>query len=175
MTNSNTRTQLLAELIEAAQGIFYAVMDGVTPELAHTQPAGSANSIAATVGHLLTSIDGVTNGMLKGGAPVFTAMPTGLSSMPPGGADTFNWYDWGTGVTVDLDVAMQYGAAVFASVADYLGSIDDNELDVAMQTPSGPRSKLDMLNFVVLGGLHQHTGEISALKGIYASLQGFPY
>ncbi len=151
---------------------FQEMIAALPPEVLHDQPAGKANSIAATIGHVLTAVDAVVNGMLKQSQPLFIAMPTGLSELPPSGEELFSWYNWGTQVTIDLDAAQTYAQAVIQSVIDYLDTLSDDDLETTIQTPVGPNSLFDMINVVVLGNLTQHAGEIAALKGLQG-LKGY--
>ncbi len=173
-STNNARAMMLAEQIKSAGKTLHGTMEGVTDEIAHHQPGGKANSIAANIAHLITSIDGVVNGMLKGGQPLGMSMESGLSAPPPMGENMFKWHDWGTQLKVDLPKLREYAEAVFGSVSDYLGGLSDSDLDQAMQTPAGERTVFQMLNGAVLNNITMHTGEIASLKGQHG-LKGYPF
>jgi len=165
---TNAKVSMLAQQVQVAGKNFIDILEGVSAEVAHRQPNGRSNSIAATIGHVFVSADGVVNGMLKQDRPLFTTMPTGLSQLPPSGADTFNWYAWGTKVEVDLATAIKYGRKVFASFEAYFATLSDDDLDQDVQTPVGSRSLFFMLNGAVLNNIIL----LSALKGLH-SLKGY--
>ncbi len=169
---SNGKVSMLREQFSGASHNFLTMLDGITDEALHAQPGGTANSIAAIVGHVVTAVDRITNGMLKQSAPLGVMQPTGLSEEAPSGADMYNWYDWGTRVRVDLPVTTGFAKAVFANVDAYLEPMTDSDLDAELQTQVGPQSLFWMLNNVVLSNITQHTGEISALKGLQG-LKGY--
>ncbi len=171
-TSSNTRVTMLQAQIGGASQTLLAMIAEIPNDVLHSQPSGTANSIAATIGHVLTVVDGVVNGMIRQTRPVYATMPTGLSTLPPSGAELFNWYDWGTHVTVDLPAAQAYGTAVFEGVSVYLATLSDADLDADVPTPMGPQPLADILMFIVLTNINYHTGEIAALKGLHG-LQGY--
>ena len=140
----------------------------------HNQPGGTANSIAATIGHVVANLDGAVNGFLRQSAPVMAMTPTGLSEMPPSGDQLFNWREWGQRVRVDLPVTTAYAKAVFQSFDDYLASLDDEGLQRKIPTQAGESTVEWMLSTVVLGNIQQHGGEISALKGLHG-LKGYRF
>src|SRR4030067_3398759 len=77
---------LLREQLKTVHEILEGTMADVTPEQAHWTPPGVALPIGATYAHVIVSEDGVGNGMLRGGAPLFAAAwagKTGLSGLPP--------------------------------------------------------------------------------------------
>lgn len=162
---ANVKTSMLREQVKRAGGVLEGVMKGVTEEMAHWQPGGTANSIAANAAHVITAVDGVVNGMLKGEAPIGMSMSTGMNEPPPMDENRFNWHDWGTRVRLNLSEFHEYAEKVLASVDDYLENLSDEVLDKNVQTPVGERSIFDMLNGAVLSNLNWHTGEISSLKG----------
>lgn len=170
---SNAKTSLFRQQIAGAAELFFGTMDGVSSELAHQAPGGTANNIASIVGHLATSIDGIINGMLQGAAPLMVMRPTGLSEMPPGGDDQFNWFDWGTRVQVDLPETLDYAKAVFESVDLYFASMTDEDFDKLITTPFGEMPTSVLLTQSVLYNTLTHIGDISTIKGI-DGLKGFP-
>lgn len=167
------KVDLLKEQIERSAETFQHLIAELPDDVLHSQPGGVANSIAATIGHVTTAMDGVINAMLQQETPLFVTMPTGLSEMPPGGDEFFNWHAWGTRVRLDLPVALAYADAVFASSSAYLDTISDADLDRTVESPaSGDVTTLFMLSTVVLGNIANHAGEIAALKGIHG-LRGY--
>ena len=169
---NNGQVTLLQTQLNYFSGSFLEMVDGLSDEVLHHQPAGKANSIAATVGHVLVVVDSIVNGLLSQQAPIFTTMPTGLSELPPSGAELFNWYEWVTRVTINLAEASEYGTAVFQSMNAYLETLSDEQLHETIQTPAGENSIFGMLGTVVLSNLAVHAGEIATLKGQH-NLKGY--
>ena len=63
----NTVT-LIREELKHAHEAFDGTMDGVTDEVAHRQPGGTAHPIGSRYAHMVVSEDMMINGLLKGGA-----------------------------------------------------------------------------------------------------------
>ena len=170
--SDNSKVSMFREQIKRASQTLHDTMDGVTSEVAHQDPGGTANSIAATIAHTVTSTDGIINAMLKGEAPVGMGMPSGLSAPPPTGEGLFNWYDWGRDLTVDLDVFRTYAMKVFESADDYLSTLTDADLENTIPSPAGGEMQVFDLVNIALANISWHTGEIAALKGVQG-LKGY--
>lgn len=145
-----------------------ATMAGVTAEQAHWKPAGSANPLGATYAHALMTQDFVANMAIQGGAPL--AMTTwankvGISEPPPSEEITA-WAQWARLVQVDLEALKAYGQAVTASVDQMLTSLTDTELTRNVTTPFGTSTVQFLISNAIIGHTHNHTGEISCLKGL---------
>lgn len=175
---------LLREQLKAVHELLEGTMADVTPELAHWIPPGAALPIGATYAHVVTSEDGVINGMFRGGAPLFAgdwAKKTGLSELPPsfdprkpGFPD---WSGWSRKVKVDLPAFRKYAQAVYASSDDFLASIRGKDLDrpVDLGTLGLGQSTLGfVINHGILGNAFTHCGEISCLKGLQGK-RGYPF
>src|SRR4030065_711410 len=131
---------LLREQLKTVHEILEGTMADVTPEAAHWIPPGVAMPIGATYAHVVVSQDGVINGMLKGGAPLFAsswAGKTGLSELPPevdpkkpGLPD---WSAWSRKVKVDLPAFRKYAQAVYAASDEYLATLRGKDLDRAIE------------------------------------------
>jgi hypothetical protein len=148
-------------------------LDGVTEEVAHYDPPGLTNSIAAQLGHVVTSLDFFVLGFGAGQAPLITndfANKSGLSELPPQpGTD---WHKWGQTVKIDLAALAEYRQAVFAEIDNYLASLEDDDLH--QERSFGPDNTIT-LGFVLNLGMqdvHRHIGEISCIKGLQG-LKGY--
>lgn len=153
-------------------------VEGVTPEQAHWQPTGLANSIAATYAHLVLSEDMIVQGMFQGKQPLAAstwAGKAGVDSMPPQGSEgDADWSDWGRKVRVDLPALQKYAQAVYAASDAYLTSVKPEELERQIDTPLGKHSINFMLGAAIIGHVAGHSGEISAIKGLQG-LKGYPF
>jgi hypothetical protein len=59
-----------------------------------------------------------------------------------------------------------YGEAVQTAVDGVIMSLTDADLSRPVQTPFGSSTFLFMLSGALIGHIHDHTGEISCLKGL---------
>ena len=145
-----------------------ATMQGVTSDQAHWKPPGRANPLGATYAHTLLSQDVIANVLVKSGAPLAAttwANKVGVSEPPPRD-DIAAWDQWARLVRVDLDALRAYGQAVQTSVDQVIMSLTDTDLTRAVETPFGSSTVLFLLSNALIGHTHDHTGEISCLKGL---------
>ena len=150
------------------------VMADVTDDQARWTPPGQANPIGALYAHALIGIDGIVNGMLKGGAPRFASAPAEV-----GVADPRMNLDlaWARALQPDLPALRRYKALVLADADAYLDTLADADLDRVVdltQVGLGHQSVGWMLLNLVGGHLNNMAGEISALKGVQG-LRGYPF
>ncbi|MBI1878423.1 MAG: DinB family protein [Chloroflexi bacterium] len=147
----------------------------VTPEQAHWRPPGIANPLGAIYAHAVLVEDGVINGMLKGGAPLFAstwAGKTGVSD--PQHQMTL---EWAQGLKVDLPAFRPYAQAVYAATNDYLASLTDEALSRQIDLSNvglGQKPLSWCLNALVISHLNNMIGEISCLKGLQGA-KGYPF
>ncbi len=155
----------LRQQMQALHGTLEAAIGDCSPEvLARKLPGSTINSIGAIYAHTIFGEDGLLNGLVRGGTPVYFAggwaQKVGLE-MPQGGLEP----DWAP--TLDLGLFRQYAAAVYASMDEYLASVSDAELDRVIEPGFAPA--MPVRSFVAnLLAWHvaTHQGEVSALKGV---------
>lgn len=151
-------------------------MQGTTEaQLTHTAPGDNAPApIGAQAAHIITSLDGVVNGMIAQQQPLMAgshAGKTGVSQMPEPGVGFSR--EWSSSVQVDTGALHEYGSAVFESVDNVLAGMSDADLERQLEGAGDePRSVGEMLGLMILN-TYSHTGEISALKGLQGT-QGYP-
>src|SRR3972149_2037768 len=123
MNVKGTRKQQMQPL----QGTLEAtIRDCPVDALTRKLPGSTINSIGAIYAHTIFGEDGLLNGLVRGGTPVYFAggwAPKVGLDMPRGGMDP----DWA--VTLDLDLFRQYAAAVYQATDEYLATASDAELD----------------------------------------------
>jgi hypothetical protein len=150
---------------------------------AHREPGGRAFKPAANYAHVIFAEDGIVNGMIRHGAPLFAsswAGRTGFSApMPmPGQGDWAQTHDaWSRSVTMDMAQARQYARAVEADALEYISSLKPEDLDqpVEVGIPGVPSMPLGMMiTAFIIGHFYSLAGELSAGKGVLG-LQGYPF
>ena len=161
-------TTTLRQQMHALHGTLEAaIRDCPTESLVRKLPGSTINSIGAIYAHTIFSEDGILNGLIRGGTPVYYAggwAPKVGLDMPKGGMEP----DWD--VSLDINLFRQYAAAVYKATDEYLATISDVELDRVVDPGFAPPMPVRALVANLLAwhvGTHQ--GEISALKGV----QGF--
>ena len=178
------QAQVVREQLQTALQFLEATMDGVTSEQVHWVPPGIANPIGANYAHVVLGQDGLINGLLKGGAPLFAAAwagKTGVSELPPEAdpkAPGFPDYSgWARRVRIDLAALRAYAKTVYAATNEYLDSLGDEDLTRSVDMSRlglGKMSVKQLLMGGVVGNALTHTGEISCLKGIQGA-KGYPF
>jgi hypothetical protein len=158
----------LREQMEALHGTLEAaVRDCPADAVARKLPGSTINSIGAIYAHTIFGEDGLLNGLVRGGKPVYFdggwASKVGLD-MPQGGMEP----DWS--VTLDLNLFRQYAAAVYKATDEYLQTVSDAELDRIVDPGFAPPMPVrSFIANLLAWHVATHQGEISALKGV----QGF--
>lgn len=155
----------LKEQMQALHGTLEAaVRDCSADALTRKLPGSTINSIGAIYAHTIFSEDGLVNGLIRGGTPVYFAggwAPKVGLDMPQGGMEP----DWT--VKLDVNVFRQYAAAVYEATNEYLDTVSDAELDRIVDPGFAP--PMPVRSFIAnLLAWHAatHQGEISALKGV---------
>jgi hypothetical protein len=170
----NTITSLREGLSWATE-LLEMTVDDVTPEQMAWTPIGIANPVGATYAHAIGALDAVTNQMLQRKLPLFASSwngKTGISE-PKWGSDP----EWARRVQVDLPKAREYARAAYAQTDSYIAGLSDADLDRELDLSAnglGKRSLGWCLQALVIGHLHNMTGEISALKGTQGA-RGYPF
>jgi hypothetical protein len=182
-TQENGVVSMLRAQYKQAHDVLEGTMQGVTSELAHWNPGGTANPLGATYFHVLVSEDGMFNGMLQGGAPLCGsswAGKTGASELPPmpgpGSEGLPSWDGWADQVKVDLTMMQAYAQAVYQATDDYLASLTDDDLNHPLDLSAvglGEQTVGSLLS-IMLANANWHTGEIACLKGLQG-LKGYPF
>ncbi len=162
--------QLLRMQAETTHGWMESTLGDIDQEQAHVVPAGLANSVAASYTHAVVSEDMIVNGMLRGQAPLMAtawAGKTGLNEMmPTPGPEWSGYFDWTRKVHADLGQFRQYAQAVYASTSEYIATLKPEDLDREIDIPGLGKQTLGWgLSVLVVGHMHDLTGEVSAIKG----------
>ncbi len=176
---NNLATQTLVAQLTAAHSALEQTMDGVTDEVAHFQPVGTANPIAGTYAHLIFSEDMFIHMFLKKDQPLMETTfkdKTGASEVQPN-----DWVEaypkWLRSVKVDVKQLREYAKAVYADSETYIASLSDEDLEKDVDMSSfgmGNRKVYDFIANMVTGHIFSIMGEIAVLKGLQG-LKGYPF
>jgi hypothetical protein len=167
--------ETLRESIQWGHELLEMVMADVSDDEARWAPPGLANPIGALYAHALLGMDGIVNGMLKGGAPRFATEWAGqLGAIPPQMSLTF---EWARRIQPDLAALRKFGQTALADTEAYLDQLQDADLDRLVDLSSvelGSRRVSWILNALLASHLNNMAGEISALKGVQGK-KGYPF
>lgn len=169
----NNAAKMVGGALKSAHEVMVGTLAGLTSEQAHHFAGGNTVPIVAHFGHVMTFEDMIVNGMLKGGKPMFMAMNTGFSELPP---QQSPWAPWGLKVKADMAATMIYAMAVGAESEAYVATLDDAALAKPLDLTSigqGMQTVGFMLG-ALISNVQWHTGEISCLKGLQG-LKGYPF
>lgn len=175
----NLGVDILLNQLKAAHGALEQTMDGVTDEIAHFMPPGTANPIAGTYAHLVFTEDLFLHNFLTKTKPLLETTfknKTGASEIQPS-----DWQvaypKWLKVVKLDVKQFRKYAKAVFAESEIYLASLTDKDLekDVDMSAfGMGTRKIYDFIANLISGHVYPIMGEIAVLKGIQG-IKGYPF
>jgi hypothetical protein len=176
---SNFGSEILLNQLKAAHGALEQTMEGVTDEVAHSMPPGTANPIAGVYAHLVFSEDLFIHSFLKETPPLLETKfkgKTGASEVHP--TDWKVEYPrWLKEVHLDIKQFQKYTKAVFEESEKYVASLKDEDLkkDVDMSAwGMGTKKEYDFIANLISGHIYPTMGEISVLKGIQG-LKGYPF
>jgi hypothetical protein len=161
--------------IEWAHQLLEMVMADVTPELAQWTPPGVANPLGAIYAHAVLGEDGVLNGLLRQGAPLFATTWAGKTGIAePQFQLTF---DWARGLKPNLVALREYAQAVYAETDKYLSTLSASDLERSLDLSGqglGQRTLGWCLAALIVAHLNNMAGEISCLKGAQGA-KGYPF
>lgn len=155
----------LKEQMQALHGTLEAaIRDCSADALTRKLPGSTINSVGAVYAHTIFSEDGLLNGLIRGGTPVYFAgawAPKIGLEMPKGGMEP----DWT--VALDIDLFRQYAAAVYKATDDYLATASDADLDRVVDAGFAPPMPVrSFVANILAWHVATHQGEVSALKGV---------
>jgi len=154
--------------LETAFGLLNTCAGGVDEAQYNWKPAGTANTIAKSHVHTLSSIDFFINGIIKGGELGWpkVAQENGL---PPNPLEIWRYEG-----SVPMAPIMEYATGVQKNALEFIASLKDSDLDREIETQFfGTKSVAWLLQ---LTGVHSvgHGGDIAAVKGMQG-LKGLPF
>lgn len=175
----NLATEILVNQLKAAHDTLEQTMEGVTDEVAHFMPPGTANPIAGTYAHLVFSEDLFMHQFLKKEKSLMETTfnnKTGASEIHP-----LEWEvaypKWLKEVKLDMKQFRSYAKAVYAASEEYIASLTDADLEKDVDLTAfgmGTRKTYDFIANLLSGHVYPIMGEIAVLKGIQG-LKGYPF
>ncbi|MEP7215369.1 MAG: DinB family protein [Anaerolineaceae bacterium] len=165
---------LLKEQITGAHRILNSALGGLPQEMVTVQPPGTANSIGATLAHVVLDEDWLISQTI--GEPLLYAsqgfeQKIGLAA-PTG---PFVTEEWARGVKLELAPFMEYAQAVFARTESAVANFSAEAMDRNVDLGTGSSiTGLLTVGVIALNHVSFHAGEIAALKGTM-NLKGIPF
>jgi hypothetical protein len=148
--------------------LFNQIADGMTPEQYNWKPGGTANAVAKTHVHAMTSVDFFITGTLTGGEMSWKTFA------PANGLPANPMEIWSYSGEVSLDAVKEYSQGVQQAALAYVASLTDADLDREVDTAFFGKQTVAFM--VGLAGIHAmgHGGDMSAVKGLQG-LKGLPF
>jgi hypothetical protein len=154
--------------LEQTFALFNVIADGLTDAQYNWKPEGTANNIAKSHVHAMSSIDFFINATLAGGQMIWpeVAARNGLPENPT--------EIWAHASPIPFPPMKEYAARVQKAALDYVSTLSDADLDREVETPFFGKKNVAFL--VALSGVHAmgHGGDIAAIKGLQG-LKGLPF
>jgi len=160
----DVRTTLVQQ-IQTMHGILEAAIGDCPSEMVGRKlPDSTVNSIGAIYAHTTFSEDGLLNGLVRGGTPIYYsggwAEKIGID-MPKGGQDP----DWKP--EFDMGLFREYAKAVYQATDAYVTNASDAELEKVVDLGFAPPMPVQsFLANILVWHTATHQGEVSALKGV---------
>lgn len=173
-----TTIDLLLNQYKEAHVVLKQVIDGISNEVLHKDPGGTANPVVTNYVHIIAGEDYVINVMLKNTETLASTIfkdNTGLNTPYPDMSDQENYAKWMKTATVDMQKFGEYAMAVVKASENYIASLTPEDLTKEIDLKFiGKKDVAYVLSIFVLWNIAAHTGEIAAIKGIQG-LKGYPF
>jgi hypothetical protein len=154
--------------LEQSFKLFNVIADGMTDDQYNWKPEGTANSIAKTHVHAMTSVEFFITATLQGREMEWAsfAKAQGLPANPT--------EIWGHTGRIALAPMKDYGATVQAAAIAYVEFLSASDLDREVDTSFF--GKKDVAFIIGLTNTHVmgHGGDMAAIKGLQG-LKGLPF
>src|SRR5437870_775420 len=160
---------------EMAHWEFNGTTADVTAESLHHGPRASEATVASAMAHVVFAEDNLIHGIFQGKQPLATTTFTGKTGISE--PSMMNSPEWVKSVRLDLGPFREYTAAVFNATEQYIAALKESDLDRELDLTNWGMGKVSLgWGFAVLliGHIHDITGEISALKGAQG-FKGYPF
>jgi uncharacterized damage-inducible protein DinB len=165
--------EFIQKQIAAAHRLVDAGMTGLTDAQLNWLPTGTANTISATVMHILGGEDNYIQGFIQGKPTLFAeggwAAKIGVAAPPRPGQ---SWDEYKS-KTLAVAPLLEFQQVVRESTDRYLAQVTPAELDRVVTMGGRERTVGEVLAMLV-GHLASHAGEVAALKGVQGA-KGLPF
>jgi hypothetical protein len=166
------RALVLKNSLDIAHMVFNAVTGDLTDESSSFEvPGGMLPRASAIMAHAIWGEDMVVSAVLEQPTVFASAGMATRSGFEPSNSLSPEF----VAQQFDLASLRDYASEVFGRTASGLETVTSAQLDRRVQTPMG--SEMDAASFLGAFGivhLAQHTGDISALKGVQG-MKGLPF
>jgi uncharacterized damage-inducible protein DinB len=165
--------EYIQKQIAQAHRLVDGAMTGLTDEQLNWLPPGTANTISATVMHILGGEDNYIQGFLQGKPTLFAeggwAAKIGVAAPPRPGQ---SWDEYKS-KALAVATLLAFQQVVREATERYLAGITTEDLDRVVTMGARERSVAEVLTMLV-GHLASHAGEVAALKGVQGA-KGLPF
>jgi hypothetical protein len=149
-------------------GLFNQIADGMTAEQYTWKPAGTANAIAKTHVHAMTSVDLFINATLASAEMRWKTFAA-EQRLPANPMEI-----WGFSGDISLDAMKEYSRGVQDAALEYIATLTDGDLDREVDTAFfGKQTAAFMIGLTAIHVMG-HGGDIAAVKGLQG-LKGLPF
>ena len=154
--------------LESQLGLLGMCAGGMDDAQYNWKPGGTANSAAKSHVHALTSMDFFINNIARGTDLLWG--PFAAKNNLPANAQEI----WSFDGTIPVAAMQEYAQAIKTSVLDYIGTLNDEDLDREVETNFFGKKPVSFL--IQLAGYHAvgHGGDMATVKGIQG-LKGLPF
>ena len=152
---------LVKQQVATARREFNGVMQDVSQDMGNWQPPGVANSIVDLYLHTTLGADRAVSRIT--GKPALIDQWAAKMKIP---AEFRHTPEASRALRADVATLKQYGEAVAGAVDGMLASFKDADLDRMLDSPRGPAPITNTLTYNLITHVAEHTGEISAIKGL---------
>jgi len=156
------------QALEQTFNLLRPSVDGMDQVQYNFTPPGTANSVAHTHVHVISSLDFFINGILRGEQPSWTAFASehGLPANP--------LEVWKHDGQISIAPVMDYQQRMLDGALAYVGTLSEADLDREVDTRFFGKQTVAFV--LQLMGMHVagHAGDISTVKG-FQGLKGLPF
>ncbi len=165
--------EYIQKQLAQAHSLCDGVLAGLTDDQLNWVPPGTANTISATVMHIVGGEDSYIQGFIQGKPRLFDeggwAARIGVSAPPRPGQP---WDEYKTN-KLSLAPILAYQQEVRAATDRYLAQLTPEQLDRKVNFAGRERTVGEVLTMLV-GHIASHSGEVAALKGVQGA-KGLPF
>ncbi|CAN5126710.1 hypothetical protein BH09PAT1_BH09PAT1_6810 [soil metagenome] len=168
--------ELLKEQFKGAHDLMEGTVADVTDEMLAFKDTNKALPVSSAYVHAVAGEDLILTGMILQTKPICEDyQAAGLSEPMPTTMEGDKHNLWVASVKLDLPKFKAYAQKVYTQTAEYLATLQDEDLDQEVEIPGMGKHTLAFLisNFLLIHFANL-TGEVSAAKGFQGN-KGYPF